>query len=34
MPSLKKEEKIIIIELYHKNEKEMEDRQRILNNFK
>jgi hypothetical protein len=30
----KKEEKIIFIELYHKNNKEIEDRQRILNNFK
>ncbi|MBY0482789.1 MAG: hypothetical protein K2Q21_15650 [Chitinophagaceae bacterium] len=29
-----KEEKIIFIELYHKNEKENEDRQRILTNFK
>ena len=28
------EEKIIFIELYHKNEKENEDRQRIFNNFK
>jgi len=27
-------EKIIFIELYHKNEKENEDRQRIFNNFK
>lgn len=26
--------KIIFIELYHKNDKENEDRQRILNNFK
>lgn len=29
-----KEEKIIFIELYHKNEKENEDKQRILKNFK
>ena len=29
-----KEEKIIFIELYHKNEKENEDKQRILINFK
>jgi mRNA-degrading endonuclease YafQ of YafQ-DinJ toxin-antitoxin module len=29
-----KEEKIIFIELYHKNEKESEDRQRIIMNFK
>ena len=29
-----KEEKIILIELYHKNEKESEDRQRIIMNFK
>lgn len=28
------EEKIIFIELYHKNEKETEDRQRIIDNFK
>ena len=28
------EEKIIFIELYHKNDKETEDRQRILENFK
>ena len=28
------EEKIIFIELYHKNVKESEDRQRILDNFK
>ena len=28
------EEKIVFIELYHKNDKENEDRQRILNNFK
>ncbi len=26
-------EKIIFVELYHKNDKENEDRQRILNNF-
>ena len=30
----KEEEKITFIELYHKNDKENEDRQRILNNFK
>jgi hypothetical protein len=29
----KEEKKITFIELYHKNEKENEDRQRILNNF-
>lgn len=29
-----KEQKIIFIELYHKNDKEKEDRQRIINNFK
>lgn len=29
-----KEEKIIFIELYHKNDKENEDRQRIIDNFK
>jgi len=29
-----KEEKIIFVELYHKNDKENEDKQRILNNFK
>jgi len=29
-----KEEEIIFIELYHKNVKEIEDRQRILDNFK
>lgn len=29
-----KEQKIIFIELYHKNDKENEDRQRIINNFK
>jgi len=28
------EQKITFIELYHKNDKENEDRQRILNNFK
>ena len=28
------EQKIILIELYHKNDKENEDKQRILNNFK
>ena len=28
------EEKITFIELYHKNDKENEDKQRILNNFK
>ncbi len=28
------EDKIIFIELYHKNDKENEDRERILNNFK
>ena len=28
------EEKIILIELYHKNDKDNEDKQRILNNFK
>lgn len=27
------EERIVFIELYHKNEKENEDRKRILNNF-
>jgi len=30
----KQEERIIFIELYHKNEKENEDRERILRNFK
>ena len=30
----KEQEKIIFIELYHKNDKENEDKQRILNNFK
>jgi mRNA-degrading endonuclease YafQ of YafQ-DinJ toxin-antitoxin module len=29
-----KEQKIIFIELYHKNDKENEDKQRIINNFK
>ena len=29
----KKEEKIVFIELYHKNDKENEERQRILTNF-
>ena len=29
-----KEQKIIFIELYHKNDKENEDKQRILENFK
>jgi mRNA-degrading endonuclease YafQ of YafQ-DinJ toxin-antitoxin module len=29
-----KEEKIIFVELYHKNDKENEDRQRIIDNFK
>jgi len=28
------EQKIIFVELYHKNDKENEDRQRILDNFK
>lgn len=28
------ETKIVFIELYHKNDKEKEDKQRILNNFK
>lgn len=28
------EEKIILIEIYHKSEKEIEDKERILNNFK
>jgi len=27
-------QRIVMIELYHKNDKENEDRQRILNNFK
>jgi hypothetical protein len=31
---LKKENKIVLIELYHKNDKENEDRKRILKNFK
>lgn len=30
----KEQEKIIFIEMYHKNDKENEDKQRILNNFK
>lgn len=30
---LEKEKKIVFIELYHKNEKENEDRARILNSF-
>jgi len=30
----KDHEKIIFVELYHKNDKENEDKQRILNNFK
>ena len=30
----KKQEKVIFIELFHKNDKENEDKQRILNNFK
>ncbi len=30
----KEEQKIIFIEFYHKNDKESEDRQRIINNFK
>ena len=29
----KEQEKIVLVELYHKNDKENEDRQRILNNF-
>lgn len=29
-----KEQKIVLVELYHKNEKEVEDRERIKNNFK
>ena len=29
-----KEQRITFVELYHKNEKENEDRQRIINNFK
>ncbi|MCJ7448788.1 MAG: hypothetical protein MUO72_13960 [Bacteroidales bacterium] len=31
---LQEEEKIVFIELYHKNDKENEDRQRIIDNFK
>jgi hypothetical protein len=30
----KDEERIVFIELYHKNDEENEDKQRILNNFK
>jgi len=30
----KDQEKIIFVELYHKNDKENEDKQRILKNFK
>ena len=30
----KDQEKIVFVELYHKNDKENEDKQRILNNFK
>ncbi len=30
----KEEQRIVFVELYHKNDKENEDRQRILNNFK
>jgi len=30
----KNEEKIVLIEVYHKSVKEIEDKQRILNNFK
>ncbi|HVV03244.1 MAG TPA: hypothetical protein VHC96_03435 [Puia sp.] len=30
----KEERKIVFIEIYHKNEKENEDRERIFNNFK
>ena len=30
----KEQEKIIFVELYHKNDKDNEDKQRILNNFK
>lgn len=30
----KEEQRIVFVELYHKNDKESEDRQRILNNFK
>ncbi len=29
-----KEEKIVFVELYHKNDKENEDKQRIIDNFK
>lgn len=28
------EQRIVLVELYHKNDKENEDRERILNNFK
>ncbi len=28
------EDKIVLIEIYHKSVKEIEDKQRILNNFK
>jgi len=31
---LQEEEKIVFIELYHKNDKENENRQRIMDNFK
>jgi hypothetical protein len=31
---VQEEQKIVFIELYHKNVKEVEDRKRILNNFK
>jgi hypothetical protein len=30
----KEQEKIVLIEIYHKNDKENEDRERILKNFK
>lgn len=30
----KDQEKIVFVELYHKNDKDNEDKQRILNNFK
>jgi len=30
----KDQEKMVFVELYHKNDKENEDKQRILNNFK
>ncbi len=30
----KEEQRIVFVELYHKNDKENEDKQRILNNFK